>query len=208
MEIVMAETRGRPRIFDKVKTLEQALGLFWRRGYIGTSYSDLCAVTGLTKPSLYAAYGNKEETFLAALELYVSRYVQPGITGLESEANIRDAIHKLLVETVNGLTAKGTPPGCMIATNAACMEAPAISRSVADAIKLASRKTPKAIAACLAKAQVAGQIPSNASLSALTAFYGTLITGLSGLAKQGTPRSELMQAVDMAMLAGLSDIAD
>ncbi|VAW01972.1 Transcriptional regulator, IclR family [hydrothermal vent metagenome] len=202
----MAGNRGRPRSFNKEKTLEQALGLFWKCGYLGTSYSDLCAETGLTKPSLYAAYGNKEETFLAALDLYVSLYVQPGIEALESEPDVREAIRKLLVETVKGLTAEGTPPGCMIATNAACIEAPDISQTIADAIKVAAGKTPQAIATCLAKAEAAGQIPPNTNISALTAFYGTLITGLSGLAKQGTPQSKLMQAVDTAMLVWPSEI--
>jgi len=117
----MTGNRGRPRSFDSEKTLEQTLGLFWHRGYLGTSYTDLCAETGLTKPSLYAAYGNKEKTFLTALDLYVSRYVQPGIDSLDREANAREAIRLLLVATVEGLTAEGTPPGCMIATNAACI---------------------------------------------------------------------------------------
>jgi len=208
MEIVMADSRGRPRSFDSEKTLEQALGLFWQRGYLGTSYSGLCAKTGLTKPSLYAAYGNKEQTFLTALDLYVSRYVQPGIDSLDRESNAREAIRMLLVATVEGLTAEGTPPGCMIATNAACIGAPDIPQTVVDAIKKAARKTPNAIAARLTKAQEDGQLTPSISVSALTAFYGTLITGLSGLAKQGTPQSELMQAVDMAMLAWPSDITD
>jgi len=195
----MADGRGRPRSFDKEEVLGQALGLFWRRGYLGTSYLDLCAETGLTKPSLYAAYGNKEETFLAALDLYVSRYVQPGIESFENESDAREAVHKLLVETVKALTAQDTPAGCMIATNAACIEAPTISRAVAGAIKAAAAKTPKSISACLTKAKTAGQIPSSANIDALTSFYGTLITGLSGMAKQGTPQLELMQAVDVAM---------
>jgi len=196
----MADSRGRPRSFDSEKALEHALGLFWRWGYLGTSYSDLCAETGLSKPSLYAAYGNKEETFLAALDLYFSRYVQPGIDTLESEPNPLEAVRKLLVATVEGLTAKGTPPGCMIATNAACAAAPDVPPAVGIALKAAAKKTPNALAARLTKAKVAGQFPPDTSISALTAFYDTLITGLSGLAKQGAPRKPLMQAVDTAML--------
>lgn len=201
----MIDNRGRPRSFDKEEALEQALGLFWQQGYLGTSYSGLCAKTGLSKPSLYAAFGNKDETFLAALDLYISQYVQPGIEALENEQDARKAIRMLLIETVKGLTAEGTPPGCMIATNAACIEAPDISQNVAAAILAAAKKTPNAIAAYLAKAQAEGQIPSNADTSALTAFYSTLIAGLSGLAKQGTPQLKLMLAVDTAMQAWPSD---
>jgi AcrR family transcriptional regulator len=208
MEIVMTDGRGRPRSFDSEKALEQALGLFWQQGYLGTSYSDLCAETGLSKPSLYAAYGNKEETFLTALDLYVSRYVLPGIDVLESEPNPREAVRKLLIATVEGLTAKGTPQGCMIASNAACAAAPDVPRVVAIALKAAAKKTPNALAAHLTRAQAARQLPPNTSISALTAFYDTLIAGLSGLAKQGAPRKALMQAVDTAMLIWPSSTPD
>jgi len=201
----MADNRGRPRSFDSEKALEQALGLFWHRGYLGTSYTDLCAETGLTKPSLYAAYGNKEKTFLAALNLYISRYIQPGIDSLDQEPDAREAIRNLLIATVEGLTAEGTPPGCMIATNAACVVASDIPGSVVDGLKVAARMTPIAVAARLTKAQTEGQLPPDTSIAALTAFYDTFITGLSILAKQGTPKTELMQAVDTAMLVWLSD---
>jgi len=204
----MADSRGRPRSFDKQKTLEQALGLFWQQGYLGTSYSDLCARTGLSKPSLYAAYGNKEQTFLTTLDLYVSLYVQPGIDILGREANAREAIHMLLVATVEGLTAEGTPPGCMIATNAACAGAPGIPQAVGDAIKEAAGKTPGAIAIRLTKAQEDGQLPPDTSVSALTVFYDTLITGLSNLAKQGKSQTELMQGIETAMLIWPSDAPD
>jgi len=204
----MADSRGRPRSFDSEKALEQALGLFWHRGYLGTSYSDLCAETGLSKPSLYAAYGNKEETFLTALDLYVSRYVLPGIDILESEPNPPEAVRKLLVATVEGLTAKGTPQGCMIATNAACAAAPGVPPAIAIALKAAAKKTPNALATRLTRVQAARQLPPDTNISALTAFYDTLIAGLSGLAKQGTPRKALMQAVDTAMLIWPSNAPD
>jgi AcrR family transcriptional regulator len=208
MVIAMADSRGRPRSFDSEKALEQALGLFWQRGYLGTSYSDLCAETGLSKPSLYAAYGNKEETFLAALDLYVSCYVKPGVDILETEPNPAAAVRKLLVATVEGLTAEGTPPGCMIATNAACAAAPDVPPTVALALNAAAKTTPDALAARLTKARAARELPPDISISELTAFYDTLITGLSGLAKQGAPRETLMQAVDTAMLIWPQDAPD
>ena len=62
---------GRPREFDIDKALEQALHLFWRKGYEGTSIADLTEAIGITKPSLYAAFGNKEELFRKAFDRYV-----------------------------------------------------------------------------------------------------------------------------------------
>src|SRR5438270_12567635 len=59
---------GRPREFDADVALEQAMRLFWLKGYLGTSVSDLTEALGISRASLYAAFGNKDELFLAALE--------------------------------------------------------------------------------------------------------------------------------------------
>src|SRR5215471_1664222 len=67
-----AASRGRPRSFDLDEALDSALHLFWRQGYEGTSLSDLTGAMGINRPSLYAAFGNKEELFRRALERYAA----------------------------------------------------------------------------------------------------------------------------------------
>ena len=62
---------GRPREFDVDKALDLALQVFWRKGYEGASMADLTETMGITKPSLYSAFGNKEELFRKALDRYV-----------------------------------------------------------------------------------------------------------------------------------------
>ena len=62
---------GRPREFDPDRALDRALEVFWRRGYEGASIADLTEAMGITKPSLYAAFGNKEELFRKTLDRYV-----------------------------------------------------------------------------------------------------------------------------------------
>ena len=64
---------GRPREFDLDTALEGAMLVFWRKGYEGASMSDLTASLGVTKPSLYAAFGNKEQLFRAVLDRYDKR---------------------------------------------------------------------------------------------------------------------------------------
>src|SRR5687768_2471443 len=61
---------GRPRAFDEQAALEAALGVFWRKGYEGASLSDLTEAMGINRPSLYAAFGNKEALFRRVLERY------------------------------------------------------------------------------------------------------------------------------------------
>jgi AcrR family transcriptional regulator len=61
---------GRPREFDTSKAIDSAMLLFWRKGYEGTSISDLTETLGITRPSLYAAFGNKEQLFRTVLDRY------------------------------------------------------------------------------------------------------------------------------------------
>ena len=70
---------GRPRAFDRDQALEQALDVFWRKGYEGASLSDLTEAMGINPPSLYAAFGNKEELFREALDRSMER--RRGIAG-------------------------------------------------------------------------------------------------------------------------------
>ena len=64
--------RGRPRAFDTARALDQALRVFWRHGYEGASLADLTAAMGINRPSLYAAFGNKETLFRRALDHYAA----------------------------------------------------------------------------------------------------------------------------------------
>ena len=202
----MADNRGRPRSFLPEQALEKALDPFWRAGYLGASYADICAATGLTKPSLYAAFGNKEALFLATLELFVQRFVRPGIEILNNEPDPREAIHKLLVATAEALTREGTPPGCMIVTNGALSSAQDVPVAIVDALQVAAKMTPNAVADRLAAVPVE-QFPPGTDARALTAYYDMVITGLSGLAKRGAPYQELIRAIDTAMLIWKSNPA-
>src|SRR3546814_14799860 len=62
--------KGRPREFDVGDALAAALRVFWSKGYEGASLTDLTEAMGITRPSLYAAFGNKEALFRKALDLY------------------------------------------------------------------------------------------------------------------------------------------
>ena len=62
---------GRPREFDVDKAIDRAMMLFWRKGYKGTSLTDLTAALGITRPSLYAAFGSKEGLFRQSARRYV-----------------------------------------------------------------------------------------------------------------------------------------
>src|SRR5206468_5468727 len=103
--------RGRPCEFDKDKVLERALQVFWQKGYEGTSLSDLTRAMGINRPSLYAAFGNKEALFQKALDRYAggpASYVREAL----NEPTARAVAERLLHESAEVQTDPRYPPGC------------------------------------------------------------------------------------------------
>src|SRR5438067_5604399 len=108
---------GRPRSFDIDKALDRALQVFWHKGYEGTTLSDLTQAMGINRPSLYAAFGNKEALFRKALDRYgegPAAYVRAAL----EEPTARAVAERLLLGTVEGLTDPGHPTGCLMVQGA------------------------------------------------------------------------------------------
>src|SRR5438094_9922303 len=108
-----ASTVGRPRAFDVDEALDQALKVFWRKGYEGTSLPDLTKAMGINRPSLYAAFGNKEELFRKALDRYAEGPAAYAAEAL-NEPTARAVAELLLEGSVNLLTDPRNPRGCLV----------------------------------------------------------------------------------------------
>ena len=128
--------RGRPREFDPDKVLDQAVHAFWSRGFRATSLNELARELGIEKPSLYAAFGNKEQLFLKALERYAAGFELRAIAALEKAPTGKAAVAALLSAFAEQLSDPKTPAGCLIANCAAeCRESSeAISQAVATSL--------------------------------------------------------------------------
>jgi len=168
---------GRPREFDVDAALERALELFWRHGYEGVSVNDIAEAIGISKPSLYAAFGDKESLYLRALARYGERQQAHHAQMLESEPDARLAIEKLLLAAVDQLAAGNH--GCMVVTGSTGCANPAVPDSVREALGEALRAGARAIEARLARAQREHQLDADVDVTALAFFFYTAITGLS-----------------------------
>src|SRR5437588_13033177 len=93
---VTGRPRGRPRAFDRDAALDRALGLFWTQGFEGTSIADLTEALDINPPSLYAAFGSKEELFREALDRYIRAYGLPLEQALTEERTALDAFARIL----------------------------------------------------------------------------------------------------------------
>src|SRR5260221_13177665 len=104
---------GRPRAFDIAEALEQALRVFWKKGYEGASLSDLTGAMGINRPSLYAAFGDKEELFRKALDLYLQR-ANKWMTEALNQPTARASVEKLLRAAADRSAGKGKRKACLL----------------------------------------------------------------------------------------------
>jgi AcrR family transcriptional regulator len=189
---------GRPRAFDVDEALDRALEVFWRKGYEGASLSDLTAAMGVNRPSLYAAFGNKEALFRKALDRYVEGPASHVREALD-EPTARIVAERLLDGAADSLTDPRNPRGCLMVQGAlACGEAAESVRR-----ELASRRTADeaALRRRFERALADGDLPADADPADLARYVATVIRGMAVQAAGGASREELRRVAEMAMRA-------
>ena len=103
---------ARPRTFDPDTVLDAALQVFWSKGFHGTSFDDITAVSGLTKPSLYAAFGDKNALFRKALDRYHGFLLKRTKTQLAKGVTAREAIAAWLADYIPRRARRRGARGC------------------------------------------------------------------------------------------------
>lgn len=194
--VVQSACRGRPREFDVDEALAAALRVFWTKGYDGASLSDLTDAMGITRPSLYAAFGNKESLFRKALDLYEREklaYVGEALAAPTS----RQVAERLLRGALEMQTSDNEPRGCMrIISSVACGPA-------ADSIRsdLMERRQSSQRALCdrMRRAQGEGDLPASTDVDALCAYLGAILQGMSVQAGSGATKEQLEAVVETSL---------
>ncbi len=110
---------ARPRSFNPDEALDLARDVFWRKGFQGTSLDDITAATGLAKPSLYAAFGDKNALFLKVLDRYHERIIANAERVLNDGPSARDAIERWLTGFVPFCSGVRGSRGCLSINTAA-----------------------------------------------------------------------------------------
>ena len=189
---------GRPRAFDMDQALDQALHVFWEKGYAGTSITELTEAMGINPPSLYAAFGNKEKLFKKALDRYEDLRDQI-LEEAFAAPTAREAVTRLLEGTAERLSDKCNPRGCLMVQGALSggEECEAVKRD------LASRRArvEALIRKRLRRAKREGDLPSDADAAALARFVATVMHGMAVQAAGEVAPKELRAIVNTALRA-------
>ena len=190
---------GRPREFDRDVALREAMLVFWRKGFLATSMSDLCDAMGIRSPSLYAAFGSKEALYIEAVGHY-AKTIGPSIWGhLEDGTNARTCVENLLLAAVEIIPECGEmPAGCMVTLAAVSEECPG---EIPDIIKSVRLNCLEMLRARLNGAVAAGELPSTTDVDRLSRFYLGVYQGIAIQARDGATSAELKGVAETAMAA-------
>ena len=191
----MSRPPGRPRGFDKQEALDTALRLFWRQGYEGTSIAELSQAIGVSVPSLYLAFGNKERLFMQAVEHY-GRYSGGMYEAALAQRSAPDVVRCILEGEVDLVTGGDTPNGCLMIQGALATGAGADTiRETLATLRL------KAESAVAEKLESLGDLPAGWSARDLANYIMTLAAGIAVQAKSGVSRDQLLRVTESALRA-------
>ncbi|MFC5825207.1 TetR/AcrR family transcriptional regulator [Nonomuraea insulae] len=188
---------ARTKEFDPDAALQQALELFWERGYEATSMADLVERLGVARASIYATFGGKRELYLKALERYLEQ--NNAIEPLSQPGPALPAIRGLFDAYVAECLADELRRGCMVVNTAvefAGRDAAVLAKVV---VSWAGLET--ALAGALIRARAQGEIPAGKDPEALARFLLVLLQGIRVLGRADPDPRRLRDAVDQAMIA-------
>jgi AcrR family transcriptional regulator len=192
--------RGRPRIYDPQAALERATDAFWKAGYSGTSLDDISAATGMNRPSLYAAFGDKRALYLEALARYWQISLAATHEALAADLPLGEAL-MLAYDAALSIyfSGDGRPRGCFVVGTAVteALEDPDIRNSLAAGLHGFDSAFEGRLRSGLEK----GELKGDADPATLAVLATATMHTIAIRARAGTPRAELRELAHRAVSA-------
>jgi AcrR family transcriptional regulator len=194
------ETRrlGRPREYDPNVAIERAMDAFWDAGFSGTSLDDLSARTGMNRPSLYAAFGDKQALYLKTLESYLAGRRAVVAAALRAGRPLPDALSDIYGRMIDRfLAGERSARGCYLVGTAAteAVENPEVREMLAGSV----RELDEGFRGAFSAAQTRGELGEHADPRALAMLATAVVHTLALRARAGQPRAVLRAVADSAV---------
>lgn len=191
-------TAGRPRQFDYDAALDKAIHVFWQKGFEGASLPDLTDAMGINRPSMYAAFGNKEELFRKAL----ARYADKSIVFMREQLDaptVREGLERFFCGSAEAFSCTERPRGCF-AVQGALVGSDECETARQDAI--ARREAVVTLLKERFERGVAdGDLPRDADPAGLARFYATVMQGMAIQSASGASCAEMKDIAQRALAA-------
>lgn len=186
---------GRPRQFTEDEVLARASDLFWRRGYQATSVQDLVEATGLSRASLYGAFGGKEQILVRALDRYRRHFIRAA-GALEEAASVGEGLHRFFDLYLSSACSTAGPRGCFLTQVATESERrPAVERMLRDSTAQVEAAFRKALRCGKRSGELAADLDERGAARFLVVFQ----QGIGIEARRGRSKPELRAAVKQAL---------
>jgi AcrR family transcriptional regulator len=195
-ELPSSPVRGRPRCFNLEEALDRSLLLFWEKGFKNTSLDEIAEAVGVKKPSLYAAFGDKEMLFRKVLQRYSGKLSEP-VQALDRYDDIGEAINAFIELGITAGCSNGHPRGCLLAS--AFADSTLLPPNLAKEIKALINQADEAVAQRLKKAVRDGQLPSDFDVKGAAKFLITLMHGVALRLRTGESRADLQRVKNFAL---------
>ena len=179
----------RPREFNADAALNRALDVFWSKGYEATSVDDLCAITGLSRSSLYSTFGSKRDLLLRSVDRYVERRTPDIAAILAQPMPVREALATLARQFIEQIVSGPGRRGCFLGNCAA--ELPRGDRAALARVRQGLAQTEATFRAALMRAVACGELPSDVDIRALARFLTAGFQGLRLIGKVNPGRAAL-----------------
>ena len=187
---------GRPRAFDADVALERAMGVFWEQGYEGASLTDLTAAMGISRTSMYSAFGNKEDLFAKALQRYTEGPASYGPRALQ-EPTAREVAAAVLEGAINATTSPDGPAGCL--TVQGSLAAGATARGIRDLLIAWRNEAVVHLRDRFQRAIDEGDLPDDTDPGVLARYIITVSNGIAVQAASGASPADLRHVADAAL---------
>ncbi|WP_395373356.1 TetR/AcrR family transcriptional regulator [Marinicella sp. W31] len=191
---------GRQREFNKDEALRDAMHVFWKKGFVGASLTDLTQGMGINKPSMYAAFGNKEQLFVQATQYYLEHNAEAHIKHLHMpDQPLKDRLKGYMLSAVSAQCDPDSPKGCYISLCVSEAASECIPDDAEAAITTAKNNGEDYLRNFFADEQHQGHIAKDVDCDELALYVMTVLHGTAAMARGGKSLQELLIIIDYAL---------